>query len=271
MGVLGGKVAIVTGGSRGIGGAVSRHLGEAGAKVVIVYYDDFEDKADEVVAWIVGRGSSAVAHKINLSTLEGVRQIVPRTVETYGRVDILVACAGVARRVWTLDATEEDWNYHVNLNARAVYFACQEAGRQMVSQGDGGRIVLISSVVGHRGEEGHTPYLASKGAVEQIGRGLAMEWAAYGITVNCVAPGATMTDLIKPSLTEEVEREVKKRIPLGRIGQPDDVAAAVEFFVSPAAAYITGQVLDVDGGLGVDVTAPKGGWGDRRKAPSLAR
>jgi NAD(P)-dependent dehydrogenase (short-subunit alcohol dehydrogenase family) len=264
-----GKVAIVTGGSRGIGAAVSRKLGQSGAKVVIVFYDPFPEKADEVVDSIREAGSDAIALKTDLSTLEGVKSVVPKALQTFGSVDILVACAGVARRVWTLEATEDDWDYHVNLNARAVYFTCQDVARQMVKQGGGGRIVLISSVAGHRGEEGHTPYLASKGAVEQIGRGLAMEWAPYGITVNCVAPGATMTDLIRPSLTEEVQREVEKRIPLGRIGQPDDVAAAVLFLSSPEASYVTGQVLDVDGGLGVDVTAPKGGWGDRSRAPSL--
>lgn len=266
-----GKVAIVTGGSRGIGAAISHQLAEAGAKVVIVYYDDFPEKAEEVAQTIKDEGGEAVVFKLDLATLEGVRQVVPCALETFGGVDILVACAGVARRVWTLEATEEDWNYHININARAVYFTCREAGKVMVDQGRGGRIVLISSVVGHRGEEGHTPYLASKGAVEQIGRGLAMEWAPYGITVNCVAPGATMTDLIRPSLTEEVKKEVTKRIPLGRIGKPEDVAAAVVFFTSPGAEYITGQVLDVDGGLGVDVTAPKGGWGDRSRAPSLSK
>ncbi|HLC01868.1 MAG TPA: glucose 1-dehydrogenase [Anaerolineales bacterium] len=269
MGTHAGLVAIVTGGSRGIGAAISRQLAEAGAKVMIVYYDGFPEKAEELMADIRGGGGDADVLRLDLSSLEGIRQIMPRTLEAFGGVDILVACAGVARRVWTLEATEEDWNYHVNINARGVYFSCQEAGQQMVQQGRGGRIVLISSVVGHRGEEGHTPYLASKGAVEQIGRGLAMEWAAYGITVNCVAPGATMTDLIRPSLTPEVEREVVKRIPMGRIGRPEDVAAAVMFFTSPEAGYVTGQVLDVDGGLGVDVTAPRGGWGDRNRAPSL--
>ena len=269
MGTHAGLVAIVTGGSRGIGAAISRQLAEAGAKVMIVYYDGFPEKAEELMADIRGGGGDADVLRLDLSSLEGIRQIMPRTLEAFGGLDILVACAGVARRVWTLEATEEDWNYHVNINARAVYFSCQEAGQQMVQQGRGGRIVLISSVVGHRGEEGHTPYLASKGAVEQIGRGLAMEWAAYGITVNCVAPGATMTDLIRPSLTPEVEREVVKRIPMGRIGRPEDVAAAVMFFTSPEAGYVTGQVLDVDGGLGVDVTAPRGGWGDRNRAPSL--
>jgi 3-oxoacyl-[acyl-carrier protein] reductase len=244
--MLQGKVAVVTGASRGIGRAVAIELGKLGAKVV-VNYSGSEAKALEVVDEIKGLGTDAIAVQANVAESESVQAMVKEAISTFGSVDILVNNAGITRDNLLMRMKEDEWDDVINTNLKGVFLCTKAVTRQMMKQ-RAGRIINISSVVGVSGNAGQANYVAAKSGVIGLTKTTAKELASRNITVNAVAPGFIATDMTD-KLNEEVQAEMLKQIPLASFGQPEDVANAVAFLASDASRYITGQTIHVDGGM----------------------
>lgn len=244
--VLAGQVAVVTGASRGIGRATAIALARAGAKVVVNYRSQ-EEAAREVVDIIKQGGGEALALKGDVSQREEAQALIEGTLTAFGRVDILVNNAGITRDNLLLRMRHEDWETVLRTNLTGVFFCCQAALKPMFRQ-RAGRIINITSVVGLTGNAGQANYAAAKAGIIGFTKSLAKEVAPRGILVNAVAPGFISTDMTE-NLGEEVRRSFLERIPLGRPGEPEEVAEVVVFLASPASRYITGQVIVVDGGL----------------------
>jgi len=240
------KVAIVTGSSRGIGKAIALELARQGAKVV-VNYQSSASAAEEVVARIVEGGSQAIAVQADVSRTGEAERLAQAALEAFGTVDILVANAGIARDTLLIRMSEDDWDAVLDTNLKGAFF-CAKAVQRMMLRKRAGRIILIGSVVGLAGNVGQANYAAAKAGLIGLGRTLAKELGSRGITVNIVAPGFIQTAMTA-SLSDEMVAQAIGRIPLGRLGQPEDVAAVVAFLASDAAGYLTGQVIGIDGGL----------------------
>jgi len=234
----------VTGASRGIGRAIARRLATGGATVICVARGT---NAEATAAEIAASGGVALAHSADVTDAAAVEALVKGTVETHGRLDILVSNAGIARDQLMLRMKRADWDDVLATNLTAAFTLCQAALKPMIKQ-RAGRIVAISSVVGQMGNAGQANYAASKAGLIGFCKALAREVASRQITVNVVAPGLVETDMTR-TITEDVKNDWSTRIPLGRLGSPDDIAAAVGFLASDEAAYITGQVLAVNGGM----------------------
>ncbi|MED4238710.1 3-oxoacyl-[acyl-carrier-protein] reductase [Priestia megaterium] len=244
--MLQGKVAIVTGASRGIGRAVAIELGKLGAKVV-VNYSGSEAKALEVVDEIKGLGTDAIAVQANVAESDSVQAMIKEAISTFGSVDILVNNAGITRDNLLMRMKEDEWDDVINTNLKGVFLCTKAVTRQMMKQ-RAGRIINISSIVGVSGNAGQANYVAAKSGVIGLTKTTAKELASRNITVNAVAPGFIATDMTD-KLNEEVQAEMLKQIPLASFGQPEDVANAVAFLASDASRYITGQTIHVDGGM----------------------
>jgi NAD(P)-dependent dehydrogenase (short-subunit alcohol dehydrogenase family) len=250
---LNGKVALVTGGSRGIGAAVVRRLAADGAAVAVNYRANAE-KAQALVDEIVAAGGTAVALAADVSEPEQTGRLVDEAVNRLGGLDILVSNAGIEHFGALGTITPDDFDRIYRTNVRGQLFAAQHAARHL---GEGGRIVLTSSVSASRAFRHHTLYASSKAAVEAMVLNLAPELGERGITINAIAPGGTATDMAadaSPQYMEgrenvDVAAELKHMIALGRLAQPQEIAAAVAFLVSPDASYMTGRTLAVDGGM----------------------
>ena len=242
------RAAIVTGGSRGIGRAVCVALAKQGCNVVVNYCHG-EAAAAETVALCKAENANAVAVQADVSTAEGCKALFEQAVNAFGRVDILVNNAGITRDNLILRMSEEDFDAVLNANLKGAFLCCKEAARRMVRQRYG-RIVNLSSVVGLRGNPGQTGYAASKAGVLGLTKAAAKELASRNITVNAVAPGFIETDMTAV-LPEKAKTAMLATIPMAAPGQPEDVARAAAFFARPESAYITGQVLCVDGGMAV--------------------
>jgi 3-oxoacyl-[acyl-carrier protein] reductase len=240
---LSGKVAIVTGASRGIGRAIALALGGRGALVVLA--DVLP--ADEAAAAITAAGGKADTAVVDVTNAASVQSAVDQAIERQGRVDILVNNAGIARDQLLMRMKREEWDAVLGINLTGAFICTQAVLRQMMRQRSG-RIISISSVVGQMGNAGQSNYAASKAGLIGFSKALAREVAARNVTVNVVAPGLIDTDMTR-ALTESVRNEWAAKVPLGRLGTPEDVAAAVAFLASDDAAYITGQVLAVNGGM----------------------
>lgn len=240
------RAAVVTGGSRGIGRAVCVALAKQGCNVIVNYCHG-ETNAQETVALCKAEGVEAVAVQADVSTAEGCKTLFDAAVSAFGRVDVLVNNAGITRDNLILRMTEADFDAVLNANLKGAFLCCKEAARRMVRQRSG-RIINLSSVVALRGNAGQTNYAASKAGLIGLTKSLARELASRGVTVNAVAPGFIATDMTAV-LPEAVQAEMTKGIPLGRVGQPDDVANAVAFLAAEQSGYLTGQVLCVDGGM----------------------
>ncbi len=241
---LSGKVAMVTGSARGIGREIALRLAEAGADVVVSDVADAEPVAEEIRK--TGRQSLAVT--ADVTSASDVASLVEKVVEKFERIDILVNNAGIARDQLLLRMSDEDWEAVLNVNLKSVFLCSRAVLRHMLRQ-RWGRIISISSIVGIVGNPGQANYASSKAGIIGFTKTLAREVGSRGITANAIAPGfivSKMTD----QLSEEQKGEMLKRIPLGFLGTPRDVAEAVAFLASEEARYITGQVLGVDGGLG---------------------
>ncbi|MBD2483298.1 3-oxoacyl-[acyl-carrier-protein] reductase [Planktothrix sp. FACHB-1365] len=242
---LKGQVAIITGGSRGIGRATALALATEGAKVVINYASS-STAADEGVAEITEAGGEAITLQADVSKVDQVDTLFNKVTETWGRVDILVNNAGITRDTLLLRMKPEDWQAVIDLNLTGVFLCTRLASKIMLKQ-KSGRIINITSVAGQMGNPGQANYSAAKAGVIGFTKTVAKELASRGVTVNAVAPGFIATDMTKELKNTE---EILKFIPLGRYGEPQEVAGMIRFLAAdPAAAYITGQVFNVDGGM----------------------
>ncbi len=243
---LAGKVALVTGASRGIGRAVALKLSDAGAKVAINFAGNLV-KAEEVKAEIESRGGEAVLVQGSVDNLEVVNDIVKKIVETWGTVDILINNAGITRDNLLLKMSESEFDEVIATNLKGV-FNCTKAVSRIMMKKRSGKIVNMASVVGLMGNAGQTNYAAAKAGIIGFTKSAAKELAARGVTVNAIAPGFINTDMTA-TLPEKIKEETLNQIPLGKFGTPEDVANLAAFLVSEQAAYITGQVINVDGGM----------------------
>jgi 3-oxoacyl-[acyl-carrier protein] reductase len=241
---LTGKVAVVTGASRGIGRAIATALAARGATVVAAARGDH---ANAVAAELTSQGRRAEAVALDVTDAAAVERLPGLVVERHGRIDILVSNAGIARDQLLMRMKREDWDAVLATNLTATFGLAQAAMRPMLKQ-KGGRIIAISSVVGQMGNAGQSNYAASKAGLIGFAKALAREVASRGITVNVVAPGMIDTDMTR-TISEKTQVDWAAQIPLGRLGSPGDVAAAVCFLASDEAAYITGHVLAVNGGM----------------------
>lgn len=246
MSELSGKIAVVTGGSRGIGRAICLELAARGAAVV-VNYNQSEDKARRVVAEIEAGGGAAAAMAADVGVAYHVDRLFKRVTADYGAVDILVNNAGITLDNVIMRMKPNDFDIVISANLRSAWLCCKAATRLMMRKRRG-VIVNITSVVGLAGNGGQTNYAASKAGIIGLTKSLAKEVAARGIRVNAVAPGFVQTDMTA-ALSDELQSKAVEAIPLGRMGKPEEIAKAVAFLVSPDAAYITGQTLVVDGGM----------------------
>lgn len=239
------KRVVVTGAGRGIGRGIAGMFAAAGAKVAVVSRSETAEKTAE---WIRGEsGATAVAYRVDVAEHGACREMAGRVLEEFGGVDILVNNAGVTRDTLAMRMTEEEWDSVLDTNLKGAFNVTQAFLRPMLKQRSG-RIVNISSVIGLVGNAGQTNYAASKAGLIGFSKSLAKECASRGITVNVVAPGFIVTDMTD-ALPDEIKEGVLRQIPLGRLGDASDIAHAVAYLAGDGAAYVTGQVLAVDGGM----------------------
>ena len=250
---LDGKVALVTGGSQGLGLGAARALAEAGADVAIAARS--EDRLAAAAACIEAYGRRALPIPVDLSDVRAAMATIDRTVTALGRLDILVTAAADQVRKPILQVTPEDWERLIAVNLRAVYFMCQHAARQMLTRerpddgGARGKIINVTSLTALGAWPDVSVYGTTKGGVTQMTKSMALEWGPLGICANAIGPGTFRTELTRPLYDDPSRAErIVSRIPLGRPGLPDDLAGAVVYLASPASDYVTGQVLWIDGG-----------------------
>lgn len=245
MNPLQGRTALVTGGSRGIGRAVALELGRLGARVVISYRRDRE-AAESVVAELQAMDTDAAAFPADVAVADEARALVAEATATWGRLDILVNNAGITRDKSLRKLSAEDWNAVMATNLSSVFYTVSAARETMCEQRHG-RIVNIGSFVGQAGNFGQTNYAASKGGMIAFTKSAALELARYNVTVNIVAPGFTLTEMLD-QVPDEIREKLIEKIPAGRFGRPEEVARAVAFLATDGD-YITGQQLNVNGGI----------------------
>ncbi|MCZ7635088.1 MAG: 3-oxoacyl-[acyl-carrier-protein] reductase [Verrucomicrobia bacterium] len=245
MSLLANQVAIVTGAGRGIGRAIALRFAAEGADVVCV--SRTAGNAEKVAAEVRAVGRRAWAHALDVADAAAVQATVAQVLETAGRVDILVNNAGITRDGLLMRLSDEDWDAVLNTNLKGAFLFTRALSRAFIKQ-RAGRIINVASVIGLIGNPGQCNYAASKAALLGFTKSVARELATRGITVNALAPGFIETDMTE-GLADEIKQRILHQVPLGRFGQPDDIAHAAVFLASPQASYITGQVLVVDGGM----------------------
>lgn len=249
---LEGKIAAVTGASRGIGRAIALAFAKAGADVACIATS--EANAKEIADEIAGLGRKSLALGCRVEDVPRVRATFERIRSELGPVGILVNNAGIANPKPTLDVTEEEWDTQIDINMKSVLFCAQSAAKQMIASGNGGNIINIGSVWGTVASGGRIGYSASKAAVHQMSRVLAIEWAEHGIRTNTLAPGFTLTEMVKEYVDKGFldTEKINRRTPQGRLGDVEEVAQAAVFLASDAARFVNGAVLSVDGGFSIN-------------------
>ena len=252
------KIAVVTGAGRGMGRAISLQLADAGANVAVA--DINAENVEETSIAVKELGRESLAIHADMGSVSDIDRMIEQTRHTFGRIDIIVNNAGVTRYLYIMDVEEQDWDRIHRVNAKGVFFCMQRAAREMIAQGDGGRIVNIASIAG-KGYSGtsNAAYAASKGAVISMTMIAAHQLGQHNINVNAICPGSTLTEMATETMQgraessgmtiAELERARDARIPIGRANTPDDIAAMARFLSGPGARNITGQSFNVDGGL----------------------
>ncbi|HEY9898027.1 MAG TPA: glucose 1-dehydrogenase [Pantanalinema sp.] len=243
------KVAVVTGAGSGLGKAIALGFAASGAKVVLTELPGRMALAEETISEIEGFEGEALAVALDITSTESIEAVFEAAVGRFGGIDVLVNNAGINIPKPALEVTEEDWDKVLDINLKGTFFACQAAGRRMVAQGRGGRIVNITSQNGVVGYYKRAAYCSSKAGVVNLTRVLAIEWAEHGINVNSVGPTFVETPLTAVTFADPGFREdILRRLPVGRLGTPEEIVGAVVYLASPASSLVTGQTLLVDGG-----------------------
>ncbi|MEK4626549.1 SDR family oxidoreductase [Priestia sp. FSL P4-0332] len=245
MKLLEGKVAIITGASRGIGRKVAEQLADLGAKVTI-NYSSSPDKAEEVVKEIQDKGGKAIAIQADISQIDDIERLFLETISAFEKVDILINNAGIMINKPLTEVTEADYDKQFSVNVKGTFFACQQAMKYMEEEG---HIVNISTSVNGQMFPTYSVYSGTKGAVEQFTRQLAKEFGPKKITINAVAPGPVDTELFSVGKTEQQVEGMKKMNAFGRLGEPEDISNVIEFLVSEKSQWVTGQTIRVNGGF----------------------
>jgi len=240
------RVAIVTGGASGIGKTVAIALADYGASTVIADLD--KEAADRVISEIAERGQKAIATKVDVTNPNDVQNMVRFTLEHYGRIDILFNNAGINIRGPAETYALEDWNRLIAVNLTGMFICAQAVGKIMIKQG-GGKIINTSSVSGKLGHPGNLAYAAAKHGVIGMTKVMAVEWGKHNINVNCIGPGVTRTPMTRTAFTDQQRyEELASKVPMGRLGEPEDLVGTVVFLASDASDYVTGQTIYVEGG-----------------------
>jgi 2-dehydro-3-deoxy-D-gluconate 5-dehydrogenase len=242
---LDGRIALVTGAGRGIGEGIALGLAEAGADLALV--SRTQSELERVAEAVRGRGRRALVVPCDMGEVAAISPAVQRIVDAFGRIDILVNCAGIQKRMTVLEATVEDWDQVINTNLRSAYFMTQAVGKVMVEQRRG-KVINIASMTTYRGFHTVSPYGISKAGLANFTKYLAVEWAPYNIQANAIAPGWITTPMTA-QMGEDRKQWVRDHVPQGKFGEPRDVAGLAVFLASPASDYITGQTIPVDGGF----------------------
>jgi NAD(P)-dependent dehydrogenase (short-subunit alcohol dehydrogenase family) len=246
---LTGKVAVVTGGGRGIGAAIARGYAREGASVVLVSRTriQLEEQAERIRSIT---STSPLFVQADVSNAHDVQQMVDTVVNTHHKIDILVNCAGITMVAPSESLALEDWHRCLQINLDGPFLCCQKVGTQMIQQKQGGKIINITSIVAHAAIPERAAYAASKGGVMQLTQNLAVEWAKYGIQVNAISPGFIRTEIVQDLISKGIHKPDKMvaRIPAGRLGEVDDLVGPAIFLASSDSDYVTGVVLKVDGG-----------------------
>jgi len=242
------KVSLVTGGSKGIGFGIAKALAQAGSDIVLVARDKTSlDKARQELA---GTGRNIRSYSFDMSNVEGINEMFSDIIKDIGSVDILVNNAGATRRGPAESITTEDWNFVLNLNVTAVFTLCRAFAGDRIKSGKKGKIINIASLMSETVREDNAPYAASKGAIRQLTKALAVDWAKYKINVNAIGPGFIQTDLTRPLWEDEsFDKWLKWKTPQARWGKPEDLGNAAVYLASAASDFVTGHTLYVDGGL----------------------
>lgn len=245
---LEGKQALITGGSKGIGFAIAKAMARAGARVVIVARN--QTQINQACKELTDMGFSAKGFCHDMSDIKSIQKFYDSVINEAGKIDILVNNAGGTRRGPAEIITEQDWDFVMDLNAKSVFTICKAFALERIKSNLPGKIINIASLLSEGVRRDNAPYAASKGAVRQLTKALAVDWAQYNINVNCFGPGYIRTELTK-TLWEDPDFDawIKQRTPMGRWGTPEDIAPAAVFLASPGSNFITGQIFFVDGGL----------------------
>lgn len=247
MGNSNSRVVIITGGSRGIGRSIALKFAEEKARIIIVHYDPDENAANETLRILASEGVEAESHKVDVSLFEAADALCKGLLSKFEKIDVLVNNAGITKDTLLMRMTEEDWDKVIRVNLKSVFNCTRAVIRAMIKQRRG-CIINVSSVAGQIGNPGQANYAASKAGIMGFTKTVAREVAARGVTVNAVAPGFIRTEMTDV-LHEKVKQAFIQQIPMGRAGQPEDVAEAVHWLCSNAASYITGQIIHVNGGM----------------------
>ncbi len=243
----GSRVVVITGGSKGIGRAVAERFLEERAKLVLVHYDVDESACLDTLRHLSENGGEAISYRVDVSSFQGVQDLFSEIYAKFEKIDVLVNNAGITRDALFMRMTEEAWDAVLNINLKSVFNCTQSVIRTMIKQRQG-RIVNVSSVVGQIGNPGQANYSASKAGVMAFTKTIAKEVAPRGITVNAVAPGFIHTEMTDV-LPDKIKQFFMQQIPLGRMGEPEEVADAIYWLCSEKARYITGQIIHVNGGM----------------------